>query len=67
MLFLICKKLKKQFKTSQSILGPGHVNNLSNKVINYLQENERLKKKLLKKYNNDILLFDSLFECGNLL
>lgn len=35
-LFTICKKLKKQFKKNQSLLGPGHVNHLSNKLINYL-------------------------------
>jgi hypothetical protein len=69
MLFTICKRLKKQFKKSQtpSLLGPGHVNHLSSKLINYLQENEKQKKKLLAKYNNDVLIFDSIFESGNLL
>lgn len=52
---------------TQSILGPGHVNHLSNKLINYLQENDKNRKKLVQKYMNDILLFDSIFECGNLL
>lgn len=66
-LFIICKKLKKQYMRTQSILGPGHVNHLSNKLINYLQENDKNRKKLVQKYMNDILLFDSIFECGNLL
>lgn len=68
-LFLVCKRLKKIFKKSlaPSPLGPGHVNHLSNKLIDYLQENQKQRKKLLSKYNNDILLFDSIFESGNLL
>lgn len=32
-----------------------------------MQENEKTKKKLLQKYNNEILMFDSIFESGNLL
>ena len=69
MLFTICKRLNKQFKKSQtpSVLGPGHANHLSSKLINYLQETSKQKKKLLTKYNNDILIFDSIFESGNLL
>ena len=46
-LFIICKKLKKQFMRTQSILGPGHVNHLSSKLINYLQENDKNRKKLV--------------------
>jgi len=69
MLFTICKRLNKQFKMSQtpSVLGPGHANHLSSKLINYLQETSKQKKKLLNKYKNDILIFDSIFESGNLL
>ena len=40
---------------------------MSNKLVRYLAEFDNIKKKLLKKYNNDILLFDSIFESGNLL
>lgn len=40
---------------------------MSSKLINYLTETDTFKKKLLLKYNNDILLFDSIFESGNLL
>lgn len=32
-----------------------------------MQENDKNRKKLVQKYMNDILLFDSIFECGNLL
>jgi hypothetical protein len=48
MLFLICKKLRKHLKKSKqaSLLGQGNVNHLSHKLIQYLSENESIKKKL---------------------
>jgi hypothetical protein len=48
-------------------LGSGTMKNLSNKLLKYLTELDSIKKKILSKYNNEILLFDSLFESGNLL
>ena len=41
--------------------------NLSNKLIKYLNEFEDLQESLQRKFNGDVLLFDSLFESGNLL
>lgn len=41
--------------------------NMSEKLIKYLTEIDSYKKSLLSKYNNNILLFDSVFESGNLL
>ena len=40
---------------------------MSNKLIKYLSEFENQKKKLLSKYLNEVLIFDSIFESGNLL
>ncbi len=48
-------------------MGNGQAKYLSNKLIKFLTENNLNKKKLLSKYNNEILIFDSIFECGNLL
>jgi hypothetical protein len=48
-------------------LGTGTVKNMSNKLLKYLTDLDSTKKKLLQKYNNDILVFDSIFESGNLL
>jgi len=41
--------------------------NLSNKLIKYLNEFEELQERLQRKFRGDVLLFDSLFESGNLL
>ena len=39
---------------------------MSNKLIKYLTEFENTRKKLSQKYGGDILVFDSIFESGNL-
>ena len=41
--------------------------NLSNKLIKYLNEFEDNQERLQRKFDGDVLLFDSLFESGNLL
>jgi hypothetical protein len=41
--------------------------NLSKKLMKFLKDFEESVTKLKKKYLNDVLLFDSLFESGNLL
>jgi len=41
--------------------------NLSKKLIKFLKDFEESLAALKKKYLNDVLLFDSLFESGNLL
>ena len=48
-------------------MGSGQHTNLSTRLIKYLSDNNLTKKRLLKKYNNEVLIFDSVFECGNLL
>ena len=41
--------------------------NLSNRLTRYMNEFEDRQELLLKKYNGDVLLFDTIFESGNLL
>lgn len=41
--------------------------NLSNRLTRYLQELEESITRLMRKYNGDVLLFDTIFESGNLL
>jgi len=41
--------------------------NLSNRLTRYLQELEESITRLMRKYNGDVLLFDTVFESGNLL
>ncbi|CDW74793.1 zinc carboxypeptidase family protein [Stylonychia lemnae] len=68
MQFLICKKIKKLNKKQvKHYLGSGQIKGISNKLINYLTDSDSNRRKLLQKYNNDILIFDSVFESGNLL
>jgi len=48
-------------------LGTGSMKNLSKKLMKFMKDYEESVIKLKKKYNNDVLLFDSVFESGNLL
>jgi hypothetical protein len=41
--------------------------NLSPRLIKYLADREDLQERILKFYNDDVLLIDSVFESGNLL
>eukprot|EP00347_Sterkiella_histriomuscorum_P022485 403338316 len=66
--FLICKSIKNFNKQGiKHNLGSGQIKNMSNRLLKFLTDSDNFKKKLLQKYNNDVLLFDSTFECGNLL
>lgn len=50
-----------------SPFGTGEYKNLSGKLLKYLISHNERQKKLKTRYGNDILLFDSIFESGNLL
>ena len=47
-------------------IGSGKMKNLSNRLTRFLQDLLQKQEKLIKKYKN-VLLFDSVFESGNLL
>lgn len=49
------------------LLGSGEYKSLSFKLLKYLSDHEESQERLLRHYNNDVLLFDSMFESGNLL
>jgi hypothetical protein len=46
------------------LLGSGEYKSLSFKLLKYLSDHEESQE---RHYNNDVLLFDSMFESGNLL
>ena len=48
-------------------LGTGKVQNLSSRLTRYMQELEESFARLLRKYNGDVLLIDTIHESGNLL
>ena len=48
-------------------LGTGKMQNLSSRLARYMNEYEERQEQLLRKYNGDVLLFDTIFESGNLL
>jgi len=48
-------------------LGSGNVKNLSIRFTRYLQELDESFAKLIRKYEGDVLLIDTVFESGNLL
>ena len=48
-------------------LGSGNGKNLSIRFTRYLQELEESFVKLIRKYEGDVLLIDTVFESGNLL
>ena len=48
-------------------LGTGKMQNLSNRLTRYMQELEESIMRLMRKYNGDVLVFDTIFESGNLL
>ena len=61
------KKINQNMGEGASPFGTGKYQNLSGKLLKYLiQHNDRCKR-LRENYGNSILLFDSLFESGNLL
>jgi hypothetical protein len=49
------------------LLGSGKMQNLSSRLTRYMQELEESITRLMRKYNGDVLLFDTVFESGNLL
>ncbi len=40
---------------------------MSHRLTRYMQELEELAVRLIRKYNGDVLLIDTVFESGNLL
>ena len=48
-------------------LGSGRVRNLSARLTKYMLEFDETQERLMRKYNGDVLLFDTIFESGNLL
>lgn len=50
-----------------SLVGSGKCKNISNRLSRYVATLEDNQESLIKKYNGDVLLFDSLHESGNLL
>ena len=48
-------------------LGTGKVQNLSIRLTRYMQDLEESMARLMRKYNGDVLLMDTIFESGNLL
>ena len=40
---------------------------MSNRLTRYMQELEESFARLIRKYNGDVLLIDTIFESGNLL
>jgi hypothetical protein len=73
MYMVICKKLKKLQKAAngdlskQSPFGNGEYLNLSGRLLKYLMQQREREQRLKSLYGKDILLFDSMFESGNLL
>lgn len=69
----MCKKIKKQNEqagndtSKMSPFGTGEYKNLSGKLLKYLISHQERQKRLWSQYGNSILLFDSMFESGNLL
>ena len=53
--------------SKMSPFGTGEYKNLSGKLLKYLIGHNERQKRLKTQYGNQILLFDSLFESGNLL
>ena len=50
-----------------SRIGTGKVQNLSIRLTRYMQDLEESMARLVRKYNGDVLLMDTIFESGNLL
>ena len=50
-----------------SRIGTGKVQNLSIRLTRYMQDLEESMARLMRKYNGDVLLMDTIFESGNLL
>lgn len=48
-------------------LGTGKMQNLSGRLTRYMQELQESMARLVRKYNGDVLLLDTIFESGNLL
>ena len=48
-------------------LGSGNTKNLSLRLTRYMHELEDSMARLMRKYNGDVLLIDTVFESGNLL
>ena len=72
MFMLMCNRIQKVNKAADgdpkkiSPFGSGFYNNLSNKLTNYLKTHKERQRKIAKS-KPECLLFDSLFESGNLL
>lgn len=49
------------------LIGTGKCKNISNRLSRFVTTLEDNQESLIKKYNGDVLLFDSLHESGNLL
>lgn len=70
---IMCKQIKKQNQAAgndaskMSPFGTGEYKNLSGKLLKYLISHNERQKRLKTQYGNQILLFDSIFESGNLL
>jgi hypothetical protein len=63
-------KLRKTYYVPYKLhhtLGSGKVKNLSPRLTKYLHEFDESQERLVRNYNGDVLLFDTIFESGNLL
>ena len=70
---IMCKKIKKQNlnagtnQNKMSPFGTGEYKNLSGKLLKFLIAHQERQKRLRTQYGKELLLFDSMFESGNLL
>lgn len=70
---ILCKKIKKVNKAAagnllkQSPFGSGGYQSLSGKLLKYLTHVKTKKEQLKQQYGENALVFDSMFESGNLL
>ena len=63
-------RLKNSFYAPDKLniaIGSGSSNNLSTRLTKFMSDLEENIGRLIRKYNGDVLLFDTIFESGNLL
>jgi len=48
-------------------LGTGKMQNMSHRLTRFMQDLEESAVRLIRKYNGDVLLIDTIFESGNIL
>ena len=68
MMYLLSKSIRKSGKSHlRKYMGNGSAKNLSAKLLKYLTETNINKQRLIQKFKDEVLIIDSIFECGNLL